>query len=58
MWKQHVLYDFRHCSVIVTLGGQLYRVLEVVTTIAITLLLTKQCQKVIYQNVKFVLFMV
>ena len=30
MWKRHVVYESRPHSVIVTLGGQLYRILETV----------------------------
>jgi hypothetical protein len=42
MWKHHVVYESRPHSVIVTLGGQFYRVLEVVLTTAISLLSIKQ----------------
>ena len=30
MWKQHVVYESQPWSVIVTLGGQLYRIPEIV----------------------------
>jgi hypothetical protein len=33
MWKCHVIYESRPCSVIMTLGDQLYRIPEVVLTI-------------------------
>jgi hypothetical protein len=33
MWKCHVVYESRPRSVIVTLGGHLYRIPEVVPTI-------------------------
>jgi hypothetical protein len=33
MWKRHVVYESRPCNVIVTLGGHLYRIPEVVPTI-------------------------
>jgi hypothetical protein len=32
MWKHHVIYESQPHSVIVTLGGHLYRVPEVVST--------------------------
>jgi len=54
MWKHHVLYESRPCSLIITMGGQLYKVPEVVlTTVA-----TKQCHKVISHTTKFILFMI
>ena len=30
MWKRHAIYELRPRSVIVTLGGKLYRILEIV----------------------------
>jgi hypothetical protein len=47
MWKHHVVYESWPHSVIVTLGGQLYRIPEVVMTTSISLISTKQCHKVI-----------
>ena len=58
MWKHQFVYDYGICSVIVTLGGQLYRVAEVVLTTTISLISKKQCQKVISQTDKFILFMI
>jgi hypothetical protein len=52
MWKHHVVYESRPCSVIITLGGQLYRIPEVVLTIVPP----KQCRKVISHTEKFILF--
>jgi hypothetical protein len=43
MWRRHVVYESRRRSIIVTLGGQLYRIPEVVPTIVPP----KQCHKVI-----------
>jgi hypothetical protein len=54
MWKRHVVYESRPCSVIITLGGQLYRIPEVVPTIVPP----KQCRKVISHTAKFILFTV
>jgi hypothetical protein len=54
MWKCHAIYESRPHSVIVTLGGQLYRVPEVV----LTTILEKQCRKVISHTTKFSLFMI
>jgi hypothetical protein len=52
MWKHHVIYESRPRSVIVTLGGHLYRIPEVVLTIVPP----KQCRKVISHTTKFILF--
>jgi hypothetical protein len=52
MWKRHVIYESQPRSVIVTLGGHLYRVPEVVLTIVSA----KQCHKVISHTTKFILF--
>jgi hypothetical protein len=54
MWKHHVVYESRPRSVIITLGGQLYRIPEVVLTTAPP----KQCRKVISHTTKFILFTV
>ncbi len=58
MWKFHAIYESHPHSVIVPLGGQLYRVQEVVMITTISFILEKQCQKMISQIVKFFLFMV
>jgi hypothetical protein len=52
MWRCHVVYKSRPHSIIVTLGGQLYRIPEVVSTIVPP----KQCHKVISHTAKFILF--
>jgi hypothetical protein len=52
MWKHHVVYESRPRSVIVTLGGQIYRIPEVV----LTTVPPKQCRKVISHTAKFSLF--
>jgi hypothetical protein len=54
MWKHHDVYESRPRSVIITLGGQLYRILEVVPTTV----LPKQCREVISHTAKFILFTV
>jgi hypothetical protein len=54
MWKYHVFYEYRPHSVIITLGGHLYRIPEVVLTTAPP----KQHYKVIYHTAKFILFTV
>jgi hypothetical protein len=48
MWKCHVVYESRPYSIIVSLGGHLYRILELDPT--------KQCRKVISHTEKFSLF--
>jgi hypothetical protein len=52
MWKHHVIYESRPRSVIVTLGGHLYRIPEVVPTIVPP----KQCRKVVSHTTKFSFF--
>jgi hypothetical protein len=52
MCRRHVFYESRPYSVIITLGGQLYRIPEVVLTTAPP----KQCCKVISHTTKFILF--
>jgi hypothetical protein len=54
MWKHHVIYESRPHSVIVTLGGHLYRIPEVVPTI----FPPKQCCKVVSHTTKFSFFTV
>jgi hypothetical protein len=52
MWKHHAIYESRPCSVIFTLGGHLYRILEVVLDIVPP----KQCHKVVFHTAKFNFF--
>jgi hypothetical protein len=54
MWKHHVVYESRPRSVIVTLGGCLYRTPEVILTIVPP----KQCRKVVSHTTKFSFFTV
>ena len=50
MWKHHAIYESRPHSVIITLGGHLYRIPEVVPTTAPP----KQCCKVVSHFRKFI----
>jgi hypothetical protein len=52
MWRRHVVYESRPHSVIVTLGGHLYRIPEVVPTIVPP----KKCRKVVSHTAKFSFF--
>jgi hypothetical protein len=52
MWKRHVVYESRPRSVIVSLGGHLYRIPEVV----LTTVPPKQCHKVVSHTTKFSFF--
>jgi hypothetical protein len=52
MWRHHVVYESRCCSVIVTLGGHLYRIPEVVPTIVPP----KKCRKVVSHTTNFSVF--
>jgi hypothetical protein len=54
MWKHHYVYESRPRSVIITLGGQLYRIPKVVSTTTPP----KQHCKVISHTAKFILFIV
>jgi hypothetical protein len=47
LWKRHVVYDSRPCSVIITLNMKLYRIPEAVPPSVISLISAKQCRKVI-----------
>jgi hypothetical protein len=58
MWKHHAIYKSQPCSVIVTFIGYSYMASEVVPTTTISMILKKQCRKVISQATKFVLFIV
>jgi hypothetical protein len=58
MWKRHVLYESRPRSVIITLGGQLYKVPKAVPTTTVSLIFVKQCVRVVSQTKRFILFMV
>jgi hypothetical protein len=50
LWKCHVVYESRPRSVIITLGRQLYRIPEVASPTAISLISAKKCSKVISQT--------
>jgi hypothetical protein len=52
MWKRHAIYESRPSSVIVTLGGHLYRITKVVPTIVPP----KKCRKVVSHTEKFNFF--
>jgi hypothetical protein len=52
MWKRHADYEFRPPSVIVSLGGHLYRIPEVVPTTVPP----KKCRKVVSYTAKFNFF--
>jgi hypothetical protein len=52
MWKFHAIYESRLSSVIVTLGGQLYMIPEMVPTTVPP----KQCHKVVSHTTKFNFF--
>eukprot|EP00253_Pinus_taeda_P029996 PITA_29996 len=52
LWKRHVVYESRPRVVIITLGNQLYRILEVAPPTAISLITVKQCSKLISKTGK------
>ena len=58
LWKQHDVYESRPRAVIITLGNKLYRIPKVPPPIAISLVTTKQCSKLISKTKKFVFLMI
>jgi hypothetical protein len=52
MWRRHVVYESQPCSVIVSLGGHLYRIPKVVPTTVPP----KKCHKVVSHTTKFNFF--
>ena len=58
MWKFHVMYESRPRSVIISLENKIYRILEMIPTIAVSLIIVKQYRKVISLTGKFILFMI
>ena len=53
LWKRHAMYESRPREVIVTLGNKLYRIPEVPPPATISLVTTKQCNKLISQTKNF-----
>jgi len=58
LWKQHVVYESRPRTIIITLGCKLYKIPEVDQPTAISLISAKQCSKIISQTGKFVFFLI
>jgi hypothetical protein len=58
LWKRHVVYESRPHSVIITLGRQLYMILEVAPLTVIYLISTKKCSKFISQVGNFIFFVI
>eukprot|EP00253_Pinus_taeda_P036053 PITA_36053 len=58
LWKRHALYESRPHVVIITLGNNLYRIPEVALPSAISLVIAKQCSKLISKTGKFVFLMI
>jgi hypothetical protein len=52
------VYESRPCNVIINLGIQLYRTLEVATPTGISLIFAKKCNKVISHTGKFIFFVI
>ena len=47
MWKLHVVYESRPRSVIITLGKKICRIPETLSATVVSLIIVKQCRKVI-----------
>eukprot|EP00253_Pinus_taeda_P023244 PITA_23244 len=58
LWKQHAVYKSRPRAVIVTLGSKLYMILEIALPTTISLVIEKQCSKLISKTEKFVFLMI
>jgi hypothetical protein len=58
LWKRHAVYKSRPRSVNITLGIQLYRILEIASPTTISLISAKKSCKVISQIGKFVFFVI
>ena len=52
------MYESRLCTIIITLGKQLYMLPEVAPPTIISLIFVKQCNKAISQTEKFVFFVI
>jgi len=58
MWKQHVVYESRPRAIIVTLGNNLYKIPEIAPSSTISLVIAKQCSKLISKTRKFVFLLI
>ena len=58
LWKWHVVYESQPHVVIFTLGNKLYMIPEVVTRDSISLVIAKQCSKLIPKMGKFVFLVI
>ena len=58
LWKRHDVYESRPCTIVVTLGNKLYRILEVPSHVANSLVTAKKCSKLISKTRKFVFLMI
>eukprot|EP00253_Pinus_taeda_P011641 PITA_11641 len=58
LWKRHAVSESRPRAIIITLGNKLYRIPEVAPPIAVSLVTTKQCSKLIPKTGKFYFLMI
>ena len=54
LWRRHVVYESRPHDVIITLGNNLYKILEVVPPLAISLTTAKKRNKIVSETRKFI----
>ena len=54
LWRVHVVCESRPSVVIITLGNNLYRILDLVLPHVISLTTTKKCSKIISKTRKFI----
>jgi hypothetical protein len=58
LWKRHVVYESRPCSIIFNLNKKSYRICEAVPPSSISLISAKKCRKVISRTRKFIFFVI
>jgi hypothetical protein len=58
LWKHHVVYESRHCGVIINLDKKLNRIPKVVPPTTMSLIPSKECIKVSSHTRKFVFLMI
>jgi hypothetical protein len=58
LWKRHAVYESRPRDVIITLGNNLYIIPEIAPPTTISLVIAKQCSKLISKTSKFVFLMI
>ena len=58
LWKRHDVYESRPCIVTITLGNNLYKILKVASPTTISLIIARQCSKLISKTRNFFCLMI